>query len=418
MNPILSAKDVVKFLDFEKDTSKQYNQHGKLYYLFHHRRITKDLMAKLHAISSPILGGPGPEAKAVLDESKWFLENVLEKQIFVLGNQREKFSEALFAARLNIPIDVVQNETNKGVLAFFQDNGLIRPISNFFNHPVKYNPDTKEIQVLVAGEYKEWRDVQKTPELVRLDYNYQGIVVRTKDNQYKPVPLGILPEGARPKKPQVEIVSIDTNYKGHAWMRLKHPNGEVYSFGLYRGLNAPKMKYTTSFATSSGSIKSPDPSEFQSNMKMVGKSEDITEEQFQSMIEKLGKQEYREKQSYNALDRNCANWAIKSFNSVVKKSRIIELKDSQLSEPRRIPLSKIQHPLFKKGGFIVSILKRFLGWGKNLFVRPDGKVKDRKVIDPKTKQVMVHYPPRVYKWIASESDNPVFLGNQLGPGKN
>ena len=70
-------------------------------------------------------------------------------------------------------------------------------------------------------------------------YFAEGLTAWNPEQWTKLKPLKVLPEGRRPTTPVLEIVSRKDGF--HAWVRVIHPSGEVFSVGMLDELHGPKM---------------------------------------------------------------------------------------------------------------------------------------------------------------------------------
>ena len=380
LNPPVSQSGQKAGLRIASTYQQKFKSYGKIYFLFHKKKIANELLGQLKQISSGDIA-PSAESKKIVEASKWFLINILNSQMPFFNSQRKSFSEALMALKLGVPLDVLQNEKNKGLISFLSRNHLIRPM-DCFDHKAQAG-DGGVIQLLVNGDYMSWKELEQEVGASHLDYNYQGIIVRNKDNEYKALPLLILPKKNEvpesykgeiaPDKPEMELILKNDNEFGHSWLRLKHPDGKVYSFGLYR-----KQNYGVSLfqqlSKAQGMLISPDYHEFNgSGSTRKSESKPITQKEFDDLLEKFEDLTYREGLTYEALDKNCAKWAVTSFEGKMHAKDKYKEEKANIEKSYKIRLSKLKTPLVKNAGIWLKFTQSLFGRGRELEKERTGK---------------------------------------------
>ncbi|ORX84295.1 hypothetical protein BCR32DRAFT_326015, partial [Anaeromyces robustus] len=161
----------------------------------------------------------------------------------------------------------------------------------------------------------------------------------------------------------------------HAWIRLKTPDGNVYSVGLYRGEKRNIYdQFIFPMKIKPCKYMSPDVSEFWKGYYSTI-SVEITEEQFKKMKAKIEEdQRLIEYRPYQAIKSNCVTWASDVaavadiyFPSDLPMIKIIFGNNKLQNLGRKIFKSKIMKPYFtfvnKIWAFFMNIVTLFFGAG-------------------------------------------------------
>ena len=385
---------------------EHYKQHGKLYYLFHKKAITKELLEKLQQIQiSQLSNQPlSEQQQKVIDASKYFLKNVLDKQSAFFNSSRETFSQNLLAARLKIPVAAFAE--NPGLYDCLIKNSLVRPLCDFYKHPVTYDSEAKEVLLLMNGRMTSLDDISdkwmRSAAGSKLTCNHEGLCIQ-QPNEI--LPIGVLPKEKWPEKPQMELVTQDLSHGGHAWIRLIDTEGKVYSFGLYQ--KASDTSVRSLLSTYEGVIRSPDPFEFCSHIPTVSHTIDLESDQSIVAVMHTLSELSTKGLKYSMLDKNCADFAVQLFNSYAKEGDRVK---------GRIGI----HELPGKWKLLAGVafhFRRFLGMGKSAIKSDIEDEKNQKVTIPKKEKFTFSYPQRITQWINSKysEKKTAHLANRLEP---
>ncbi len=397
---------------FEGPYVGSYTQRNKIYHLFHRKAASTELLGKLHTISRQSLTPNSPEAQRAaetINASKWFLNNVLGKQGKLFKNERKQFTEALLAARLQIPVDAFKN--NPGLQQFIEKNHFTRPICDIYKHQITYDETTHDVQILMNNKMTSWAVIKeaikpdKNGKAQGWSYNYEGLIQHNEDKWDKLRPYMILPEGERPKEYQMEIVTdcyrdnLDDKgleFEDHSWIRLKTPAGEVYSFGLYPEDILTKSKRNF-LATTKGMLKCPDPNEYLPQVLLSTKTVNIDENFFNQIKNMVENDKLKDSLEYNIFTYNCTDFALALFTPCSEESSLKNLKE-------RVSFKELMPGKAKAFTAIVSkFLMGFLGKGKRIGSATQ-KADSTRSKSEETIPTLAH-PRALRKWILNPDGN-------------
>jgi len=304
-NPINPYQSVPKGIEHT------YSQHARIYLLFNKVKIKNELLKKLQTISSTANSQHLLDTTAVLTASRDFMNDIMKKDSSFCRLYGKDFLQALCSARFGIPVE-----------AFIHNIGLQEFLDDQFN-PIKkqedikqsckdiiYNPDTKEVFLNISNQKIPWKELRK----------------RYVELNTALVPCMRLSEGRRPKTYEMEVVTLCQDDRGvakslfrskneHSWIRLKTPDGDVYSFGLNPKRKVTKLRKIIRLfrADLSGVIITPDPGEKYCRLnpeKIMSKSIPIDQKAFNFIKKMIENPLYRSQINFDLFSNNCTDFAV------------------------------------------------------------------------------------------------------------
>ena len=224
----------------------------------------------------------------------------------------------LIALKLGISSDVFL--PNPGFETFAKETHLERYLFEY-RQELQVD-DNKGLSILMGGKYVPWRQAQEAMSqfpkrtgspLLPWRYGPEGI---QSDDMYdwsrlRPYKRENPDEWGRRYVFELVVCCGDTPHKtgDHSWLRLRTPEGDVYSAGLYRpqkrGLG-DNLKLP--FRVKRGLLMMPDVSDFwpgETRFLRVG----ISEEQFYTMVQAIEEDKRKDQLVFQLFQSNCVLWA-------------------------------------------------------------------------------------------------------------
>ena len=288
-----------------------YKQLSRIYILFNKKKITNELLDKLHVISSSKVVPPSLDVEKVLRTSRDFMKDVLQKCKRSFQLYGKDFLLALTAARFQIPEEAFTH--NKGLQQFLNSIDRINPFdfgSMTANFPVSYDPKTRKVHIKDGDAWRSFDEVHK----IAKDYARQAEIKRA---QLKP--FMVLSKENRPKDYEMEVMTSCKNEQvegaflksryAYSWIRLKTPSGDVYSFGLLPFVEEPRGAFHIFKKGLKGQIQSPDPYEKYVGYAFVrSKTIPIGEKAFTFIKKMVESSEWRRQLKFDMLTNNCTHF--------------------------------------------------------------------------------------------------------------
>ncbi|KAI8918830.1 hypothetical protein BC831DRAFT_482140 [Entophlyctis helioformis] len=242
------------------------------------------------------------------------------------------------AAKLGLTVDVL--DANPGFFAFAHKNAIHRYLM-VFNHTLRVNQKTKEISIMYESLMRPWPAVSKLlkrkegdPEVITGFYCRRGLTNTGISHWSKLKPFIRLPPpdatvdrnnicNGRPPAMRhdwgdryiLEFCSwiLDESPRlggDHVWIRLKTPQGDIYSVGQYR---PRKLNMSDQFVfpmkIKMCEFNSPDICEFWTGPYRTLAFE-IKKEQFLAMKEQMEKDQAAQDHVYQIFKENCVNYVM------------------------------------------------------------------------------------------------------------
>lgn len=237
------------------------------------------------------------------------------KKYKVRGNHLLWLNKEFFAAKLGITSQTM--DQNPGFYAFASKNHLDKYIKEY-QHPIIVDQQLDDIQILYNGVYTRWTDVkqiiQSWPRQPRQPnqhwvYGPHGIQDKNMYDWETLEPyIKLNPDdwGNQYVFEFCACINPKSTINGnHSWIRLKTPEGDVYSIGLYRPEKRSLLEnYRNPLRIKPGYLMSPDVSEFW-GFPIVSIEQAITKEDFIKMKEALENDKRNGDLNFQLINNNC-----------------------------------------------------------------------------------------------------------------
>jgi hypothetical protein len=222
-----------------------------------------------------------------------------------------QYRTALAALKLGVTVENL--EQNPGFEKFALENHLDRYLWKF-DHQLSI--EDKKIRVKAKGIETAWDKIEKTGT-----YSEEGFT-EEKDTVWKELkPMMTGDPEQEPEWGRRYLYELCTWYSkeagprisgDHSWIRLKTPQGDLYSVGLYMPKkHSPGWKEMLQpMSIFRSTLHSPDKSEFWPGQNYETLSVEITAEQFQAMKTQIEKDQ-AEGIPFQLLCSNCTKYAVK-----------------------------------------------------------------------------------------------------------
>lgn len=226
-----------------------------------------------------------------------------------------KCRQQFLAFKLGVESSTLEASINKGFEHFASNPPLERYLL-VYNHTLKINPETQEIHLLVNGEWQPWNKAveflgdplpKQSDGIVPWLYGPEGIQKKNLFDWKELKPFKKEDPAAWNNQYIFEVCSDCSDHPkisgDHCWMRLRTPEGDVYSVGLYPKSwrsNNPIPPMTVQCAT----LMQPDVAEFLSP-PIRSLSVAITKEQFESIKATIEADKNDDKLLFQAAQVNC-----------------------------------------------------------------------------------------------------------------
>lgn len=226
----------------------------------------------------------------------------------------------LLALKLGISSEVFDH--NPGFEKFATDSHLERYLMEYRQHELRISPETKKLSILANNQYVEWEIahemMSRFPKhtgspLLPWIYGPEGI---QNDDMYdwahiKPYKYANSDEWGRRYLFELVVCCGNRPHKtgDHGWLRLRTPEGEVYSVGLYRpGKRGLSDNLKFPLRIKRGHLMMPDVSEFWPG-EIRSVSVHITEGQFHRMVSVIEQDKAQDQLVFQLFQANCVLWA-------------------------------------------------------------------------------------------------------------
>ena len=225
----------------------------------------------------------------------------------------------LLALKLGLLPEVFHH--NPGFEKFAEENHLERYLLEY-RQGLLVDPEEKRLSILMDNRYVAWESAQEAmacfprhmgSPLQPWRYGPKGI---QQDDMYDWVHLRPYrwsdPEewGWRYLFELVVCCGENPHKTGdHGWLRLRTPEGNVYSVGLYRPQKRSLSdNWKAPFRVKRGYLMMPDVSEFWPG-KIRSLRVGITREQFQTMVRAIERDKSQDRRIFQLFQSNCVLWA-------------------------------------------------------------------------------------------------------------
>lgn len=280
---------------------------------FHKERINRLAAALATSLyieprNSDALGSKLKTAHRLLHEAKEFGTK---------GNHVEWLHKEFLAAKLGLAVDTL--DKNEGFYNFAITHHLDKYL-NEYQHTLEVNPENSEILILQNGQMRPWKEVYQ---------EIQQWAPHTK----KPIQTWVYGPNGIQNKNMYDWDTLEPYMKGnpdewgtqyvfeycacvnpkaritktgsHSWIRLKTPEGDIYSVGLYREeKRSPLDTYKFPLRTRPAFLMSPDVSEFW-GFPITRVEHAITKEQFESMKKMIEEDKRSGDLVFHLVNGNC-----------------------------------------------------------------------------------------------------------------
>lgn len=227
----------------------------------------------------------------------------------------------LTAYRLGIAKKDLDHELNQGFLEFASSPPLDRYLAEF-DHKLAIS-ENGEILILHNDQYVSWNLAQtiakpSTPvdpdRFQHLNYGMNGVQNKNAFDFEELIPYKKENPENWGKKYIFEFCSCCENAPrfigDHSWIRLKTPDGDIYSVGLYRPLNTKKSLQKDPLRIRKGLLMQPDISEFWPT-PIHRIPFEITQEEFFKIKKQVEMDKKQDTEILEAFGKNCTEYAEK-----------------------------------------------------------------------------------------------------------
>lgn len=245
-------------------------------------------------------------------ETKKFLRNVSKNH--PEDPRIAKCRQQFLAFKLGVEASTLEAPSNHGFESFATHPPLERYLL-VYNHHLKVNPETKEIHLLCNGQWRPWSEASElvgNPPLkqaygvVPWLYGQEGVQKKNLFDWEELKPFKKEDPTVWGSQYIFEVCSDCSDHPkisgDHCWLRLRTPEGDVYSIGLYpkswRSNPIPPM--TIQCAT----LMQPDVAEFLP-APIRSLSVAITKEQFEKIKATIEEDKKKDKLLFQAAQVNC-----------------------------------------------------------------------------------------------------------------
>ena len=233
----------------------------------------------------------------------------------------DELQKELLAFKLGVAAGCLDLPVNSGFSEFAANPPLERYLFEY-HHKLEVNYITGEIQIMANSQYQPWSKAKKivakkpaSKPQQRWLYGSQGL--QNEDmyvwQKLKPYKKG---DPATWNHQYIfefcACCSDNPNKTGdHSWIRLKTPDGDIYSVGLYRpGKQGLSDNYKFPLRIKKGHLMQPDVSEFwpMDHFKIPIA---ITEDEFLQMKQQIEEDKRRDEETFQLFHGNCTLYAAK-----------------------------------------------------------------------------------------------------------
>jgi hypothetical protein len=232
----------------------------------------------------------------------------------------ENLRRQLLASRLAIPIEAF--DANAGFYEFTSKNYLYHYM-RFYDHGLEVDSKTYEMKILSEGQWKTWADVRDavTTPLPKLQpkqpwvYGPRGVQNKDMYEWKELTPFQYDDPGKWGNQWILEICACNESTPqktgDHSWVRLKTPEGEIYSIGLYRpDKSSFSDNIKDAFKITKGHLMQPDLSEYYPcNIHTIQYK--ITEEIFKKIKDQIEGDKRKDEEIFQPIGTNCTQYVNK-----------------------------------------------------------------------------------------------------------
>ena len=225
----------------------------------------------------------------------------------------------LLALKLGVSSKIF--DCNPGFEKFAAESHLERYL-NEYRQDLRIDPKEKTLSILKDGQYVAWKVAQeamarfpKRKEVPALSWMYGPKGIQNDDvynwTHCTPYKYDNPDKWGRRYVFELAVCCGETPHKtgDHGWLRLRTPEGEVFSAGLYRPQKRSLSdNWKAPFRIKRGHLMMPDLSEFwpdEIRTLRVG----ITQAQFHKMIAVIEKDKAQDQLIFQLFQSNCVLWA-------------------------------------------------------------------------------------------------------------
>lgn len=326
------------------------------------------------------------DSPAVLTGRRFF------KQLPSIDDQRiDACRRELLALKLGISSEVFG--CNPGFEKFATVSHLERYLMEYRRHELRIDPETKRLSILANNQYVEWETAREMMSrfpkhtgspLLPWMYGPEGI---QSDDMYdwthmKPYKHDDPNKWGRRYLFELVVCCGDRPHKtgDHGWLRLRTPEGDVYSAGLYRpGKRGLGDNFKAPLRIKRGHLMMPDVSEFwPGEVRFV--SVGITEGQFHRMVAVIEHDKAQDQLIFQLFQANCVLWAAHIAHEAGVEVPVGESSLVRFLTPRRLePLLDMANRIVPRP--ITTVAEKIAALGLNMLQMALGAGKvDRDVI--------------------------------------
>jgi hypothetical protein len=288
----------------------------------------------------------------------------------------------LLAFKFGLSATILDLEVNQGFQAFASMPPLERYLMEY-GHSLRVDYCNHEIKILSSGEYQGWSKLKNTlkpPQdekgpVERLIYGIQGVQFTNAYDwtELKPYKRDNPADWNHQYIFEFCTCSVNSPRKtgDHTWIRLKTPEGDVYSIGLYRQgkMGRKSENIIFPFRIKKGYMMSPDISEFYPTP--IQKTPiAITKEQFLEMKRVIEEDKKNDQLTFQLFHGNCTLYATKiaKIGNIIlpTKKSVWRLITPKCLEPVANAILKILPSIVKRvvnlvGSVIINLVQCLLG---------------------------------------------------------
>lgn len=264
---------------------------------------------------------PATIAAALSDERAITVKTFLKQEKSSTDPRIEILKKEFLAFKLCIPTDAFDAPCNAGFMKFASSPPLERYLFEY-RDTLAVDPASLEIQIRAGGRFTPWsqaKNIIAEAPRARLQQRWMyGPNGLQNENMYDWTELKPYKKGD-PATWNHQYVfefcvccSEEPNQTGdHSWVRLKTPEGDIYSVGIYRpGKRDWTDNYKFPFRIKKGHLMQPDVSEFWP-MDIFKLPVAITRDEFLQMKKTLEEDKLHDDLTFQLFQGNCTLYAAK-----------------------------------------------------------------------------------------------------------
>lgn len=354
--------------------------------------LEKDVFSSMEDVEN------NPKVKCV----KKFLRNLKKKERKYPTVQ--KLQKLLTAKRLLLPLEAL--EKNHSFYQFAKQHHLHHYLRHY-EHQLNYHEDT--IQIMKEGEYKDWEEVSEIANWKPIPknkqptqpwvYGHKGLQKKDLYDWTELTPYKIEKDHKWGNRWIFEVRTCNEESPqktgNHAWMRLKNPDGEIFSFGLYRPEKAGiKDNFKAPLRIKKGHLMQPDYSDVYP-CTIHSFEYEIDEPLFNKIKDQVEKDKQSDVEHFHPIGMNCTRY-------VKKIAKIAGLKlKAKKKLWRLITPSKLERVVDKIGNYTPSLIKKVSNYIMALFMNTlqvllGATLNDKQIVKSSGEAVPPHI--RLFSW--------------------